>query len=260
MRGFKERQIRKYETMGKLYTKVPINGLKHSTPTSTWFPRRQVKSLSFVLILGTLIFLLVRGQQKIQGFLCHGYLQSWNFSRCGGQTEPEFSFTELEGLLQNEPSAETIAEWSRYYSSTPHFAGQGKEQGEWTRDKWAEFGIPETWITEHDTTICDPLHQRLALMEIPSNATNETKLLYEATLTEDVPKDDPSTVRTPAYLYSSASGNVTAQFVYANYGYSEDYDDLEKANVNFKGKIAVVKYGAGYRGEKIDTAAKRGRL
>lgn len=82
--------------------------------------------------------------------------------------------------------------------------------------------------------------------------------MYEAKLMEELPFNDPSEIRTPAFNGQSSSGNVTAQFVYANFGREQDYDDLEQNHVEFRGKIAIVKYGMVYRGAKMSTAAARG--
>ncbi|KAF3931661.1 hypothetical protein ABW20_dc0109618 [Dactylellina cionopaga] len=83
-------------------------------------------------------------------------------------------------------------------------------------------------------------------------------VLYEARLMEELPPDDPSKIRTPAFHGSSTSGNVTAQFVYANFGSDQDYDDLEQNHIEIEGKIAIVKYSGGWRGGKMAVAARRG--
>jgi hypothetical protein len=70
--------------------------------------------------------------------------------------------------------------------------------------------------------------------------------------------NDPSDIRTSAFHGQSSSGNVTARFVFANFGRPQDYDDLEQAQVEVTGKIAIVKYGVVFRGEKMTAAAKRG--
>lgn len=41
----------------------------------------------------------------------------------------------------------------------------------------------------------------------------------------------------------SPSGNVTAAFVYANYGKPEDFDALETLGVSIEGKIVITRYG-----------------
>lgn len=171
-------------------------------------------------------------------------------------TQNTITIPELETILQNEPTASKISEWSHHYTTTTYLPGEGKDQGLWTKDKWEEFGIPETWITEHDVTVGDPLLQSLSLITTFTNST--PKVSFEAGLTEDIPPEDPSTTRTTPYIYSSASGNVTAQFIYANFGFASDYDDLEEAKVDVKGKIAIVKYGRGFRQVKVEEAVKRG--
>lgn len=167
-----------------------------------------------------------------------------------------FPLSKLETILLSEPNASHAAQWSYYYTSQSHFPGEGKEQALWTKKKWEEFGIPETEIFKYNASRSVPVFQRLALIdtsEIPSPS-----VIYEAKLMEELPFNDPSEIRTPAFHGQSSSGNVTAQFVYANFGREQDYDDLEQSHVNVKGKIAIVKYGMIYRGEKMTTAAKRG--
>lgn len=74
---------------------------------------------------------------------------------------------------------------------------------------------------------------------------------------EEMPFNDLSEIRTPAFHGQSSSGNVTAQFVYAHFGREQDYDDLDQNHAEVKGKIAIVKYGMVYRGAKMSTAAER---
>lgn len=40
--------------------------------------------------------------------------------------------------------------------------------------------------------------------------------------------------------------------VYAYYGRDEDYDQLEKLNIAVSGRIVLVRYGAIFRGSKVD--------
>lgn len=248
--------------MGGIYEPGSKSDMRSITSAHFTLSRHQIRNIALLVGISPLIALCFWNQswanQHARGLICHEFLQPWNSSPCGIQPDNNIPFAELERILQNEPNASKISEWSRYYTSTSYLPGQGKEQGAWTKNKWEEFGIPETWITEHDVTVGDPVHQGLALIEASGNTTNTTKILYEASLAEDIPQDDPSSICTPAYVYSSASGNVTAQFIYANFGFSNDYDELEQANVDVKGKIAVVKYGQGFRQKKVETAAKRG--
>jgi len=46
--------------------------------------------------------------------------------------------------------------------------------------------------------------------------------------------------------------------VYANYGAPEDLDRLEKAKVDVRGKIVLVRYGKNFRGVKVFVAQEHG--
>jgi N-acetylated-alpha-linked acidic dipeptidase len=185
--------------------------------------------------------------------------QPW---RCHPFTHPTskeyFPLSTLENILLSEPDASHTANWSYYYTSQNHFAGEGKAQGLWTKKKWEDFGIPETDIVKYNASISAPLFQRLALID--ASEPLSPSVMYEAKLMEELPSDDPSEIRTPAFHGASTSGNVTAQFVYANFGRGQDYDDLERNNVSVKDKIVIVKYGMGYRAEKMTAAAERGAI
>jgi N-acetylated-alpha-linked acidic dipeptidase len=64
--------------------------------------------------------------------------------------------------------------------------------------------------------------------------------------------------RIPTFHGYSASGNVTAPYVYVNYGTYQDFEDLVKANISLEGKIAIAKYGGIFRGLKVKRAEDLG--
>ncbi len=69
-------------------------------------------------------------------------------------------------------------------------------------------------------------------------------------------QDDPRIL--PAFNGSSASGDVTAPVVYANYGTLDDFNQLRKLGINVRGKIVLVRYGQNFRGIKAYIAQQRG--
>ncbi|KAE8390699.1 hypothetical protein BDV23DRAFT_172155 [Aspergillus alliaceus] len=147
----------------------------------------------------------------------------------------------LQDLLLRVPSSERIREWSDYYTNGSHLAGQGRQQAEWTQALWKEFGIPQMTMTTHETTLEFPRSHRVALIDIGS--TNDTTLLHEATFVEDIKAkaDFGEPQFLPAIFTGAGVGNMTAQYVYANFGLQQDYEDLLRANVDLEGKIALVK-------------------
>ena len=92
---------------------------------------------------------------------------------------------------------------------------------------------------------------------------DEWNVLFEAALEEDVLPEDPVTgfeERPPTFHGYSASGNVTAPFVYVNYGTYQDYQDLLDFGIDLEGTIAIAKYGGNMRGLKVKRAEELGMV
>ncbi|TVQ30651.1 MAG: M28 family peptidase [Phycisphaeraceae bacterium] len=56
----------------------------------------------------------------------------------------------------------------------------------------------------------------------------------------------------------SATGDVTASVVYANYGTKEDFEKLAELGVSVEGKIVIARYGRNFRGYKAKYAEQAG--
>ncbi len=69
-------------------------------------------------------------------------------------------------------------------------------------------------------------------------------------------QDDPRVVM--PFNSSSASGDVTGDVVYANYGRLEDFNELVAQHIDLHGKIVICRYGANFRGVKVYLAEQRG--
>jgi N-acetylated-alpha-linked acidic dipeptidase len=64
----------------------------------------------------------------------------------------------------------------------------------------------------------------------------------------------------PAYLVYGADGDVTASIVYVNYGFDEDYTQLDRMGVSVRGRIVIARYGGGWRGLKVKLAYLHGAV
>ncbi|KAJ5950030.1 hypothetical protein N7454_001614 [Penicillium verhagenii] len=210
-----------------------------SAPRRPW-TRPAVSSTIGFILLSTVVLL------QLSGFSSNLPL-SWLHQR------PSISHEELEHLLLSVPDGHMAREWSIFYSSESHLPGQGLGQAEWTRDKWEEFGIPDTEITSHEVYLNFANGQRLAVLDL-----NKSQILHEARLEED-PEITEEPARgpepfAPAYHAYSPSGNVTAPYVFGNFGAVEDFQELIKANVSLTGKIAIIK------GAKVSQYAEQKNL
>ena len=194
------------------------------------------------------------------------------------------SYKDLTKVLLETPKPEKAREWQQYYTAGPHLAGKNLSQAEWTRDKWVEFGV-ESGIVAYDVYINYPLGHRLALLEEAvgrESAAGDGKggdgatrrsgqgdhksgytVKYECSMEEDVLPEDPTSGldnRVPTFHGYSASGNVTAQYVFVNFGTYKDFEELQQANVSLKGNIAIAKYGRIFRGLKVKRAQELGMV
>ena len=185
-------------------------------------------------------------------------------------------YKELQEVLQTTPQEDKAREWSQYYTAGPHLAGKNFSQALWTRERWQEFGVQDTNIVSYDVYVNYPAGHRLALLEkssksekdlgkrtVEAESISDYKIKYECGMTEDVFDEDPTSGldnRIQTFHGYSASGNVTAQFVYVNFGTYKDFEDLVKANISLEGKIAIAKYGRIFRGLKVKRAQELGMV
>ena len=64
-------------------------------------------------------------------------------------------------------------------------------------------------------------------------------------------EDELKSKELPVFLGFSASGNVEAEIVYANFGTEKDFEQLKGMGVSVKNKIVIVRQGRVFRGNKV---------
>ena len=154
------------------------------------------------------------------------------------------------------PDPKSAREHLRRLTIEPHIAGtkEDYDTAVYVRDQLRSYGLSaelreyEVWLNypkspstlELITTKRQPLSTREAL--VPSDPTSSNPKI------------------TPLFNGYSASGDVTAPVVYANYGLPGDYEELKKAGVDVKGKIVIVRYGNSFRGVKAKVAEDHGAV
>ncbi len=177
----------------------------------------------------------------------------FGFSRLTAATEAS-----VERRFLPLPSSDRIRDEHRVFAGQPHMAGTARDRElmEYTRDRFAAFGLEDVEVTTHEVLLPWP-------EEVSVEMTSPVR--WRASLREDpVPEDpdthvDPQALGLPYHAYS-ASGDVTAPLVVAGSGNPADYEALAKRGVDIRGKIALVKYSVpySYRGFKALTAERRG--
>ncbi|KAJ0421545.1 hypothetical protein BJY00DRAFT_311857 [Aspergillus carlsbadensis] len=188
---------------------------------------------------------------------------------------------QVESILITTPKPEKARQWSLHYTSEPHLLGQGEPFANWTLAKWESFGLPRAEIFRYPVPVplARPIFQKLALlsrrkadsdslaiendagMQVEEVGEVDVEVLYKARLRENSTYINPvsgKAVRTPTFLLNTPSGNITARYVYVNFGTPSDYDDLARLGIDVRGKIVIRKQERSTDFKSLETARDRG--
>jgi N-acetylated-alpha-linked acidic dipeptidase len=154
------------------------------------------------------------------------------------------------------PSPASAREHLRRLTIEPHVAGTKEDYATavYVRDQLRSYGLNaelreyQVWMNYPNTpTVLELITTRRQRLET-----------REAIVPGDPTSSNPKI--TPLFNGYSASGDVTAPVVYANYGLPNDYEELQKDGVDVKGKIVIVRYGNSFRGVKAKVAEDHGAV
>ena len=183
--------------------------------------------------------ILLAQSQAIRGFLA-------------GDAQKEQDF---ETKARAIPDPSLMAKYMEFMAAEPHQAGspRSKAVAEYIEGVFRNWGL-------------DPQVEQFSVL-LPYPTVRSLQVIgpkpYEARLKEPVVPQDPDSAdrnQLPTYNAYSASGDVTGEVVYANFGTPDDYDWLAKKGVDVKGKIVLTRYGETWRGIKPKLAAEHGAI
>jgi N-acetylated-alpha-linked acidic dipeptidase len=162
----------------------------------------------------------------------------------------------FETEFQAIPSPEKARDWHRMFTAEPHPAAseRNNQLADFIADAWRKQGWEDVTLRRYDV-----LHSRPRSVSLEMTAP----VHYTASLREnsyDVDPDTKNPAVSAAYFGYSASGDVTAEVVYAHSGNPEDYELLRQKGISVRGKIVLVRYSNpySYRGFKALTAEHEG--
>ena len=162
----------------------------------------------------------------------------------------------LERSLVSGISADQLGAFHRELTAEPHRATSARNTAlaGWIADAWRAQGWDEVALRTYEAYFTEPADIALEMI---------APVTYRAALREDGYAVDPQSRRTGlpgAYTAFSASGDVTADVVYARGGDPEDYEVLRRHGISVAGKIVVARYAQPYsfRGFKVMTAEHEG--
>lgn len=163
---------------------------------------------------------------------------------------------DLETRFDAGLSAADQRAWLEQMSSAPNHVGSPhvKANAEFMLAKFKEWG----WDARIETfDVLYPTPKEVSLEMTKPAARKFT--LVEGPVEGDRTSDQTAAMLPPYNAYG-ADGDVTASLVYVNYGMPEDYEALARMGVSVKGKIAIARYGGGWRGLKPKLAYEHGAV
>src|SRR3989338_47024 len=138
----------------------------------------------------------------------------------------------------------------RTLTAEPHVAGSAADRrtAEYVLEVFRQAGLPAE-IEEFQVLLPEPGEGKLEMLG-PTKVSGPTP--------ESVPAAPPPKAPRPPPGFNgySASGDVPAELVYANYGLPADYARLREEGVSPEGKIVLVRYGGSFRGGKAKVAGE----
>jgi N-acetylated-alpha-linked acidic dipeptidase len=154
------------------------------------------------------------------------------------------------------PNPKSAREHLRRLTLEPHIAGtkEDYDTAVYVRDQLRSYGL-NAELREYEVWLNYP--KTPTVLELITSRRQRLNT-REAVVPGDPTSSNPKI--TPLFNGYSATGDVTAPIVYANYGLPPDYDELKKAGVDVKGKIVIVRYGNSFRGVKAKVAEDHGAV
>ncbi|MCC7262028.1 MAG: M20/M25/M40 family metallo-hydrolase [Candidatus Latescibacteria bacterium] len=180
------------------------------------------------------------------------------------QLQPMAGFTaarseaqlQMEKHLQELPAPDAFRRHLEILTATPHPAGSAANAraAQYIAGVMEQAGLAVE-RHEYDVYLPRPAPEVSVALVTPIRLPLNNQ--------EYILKEDPYSAHPdlgPAWNAFSASGDVTAEVVYVNYGRKEDFEQLRQLGVSLQGKIAVARYGGNYRGFKAKYAQESGAV
>lgn len=170
--------------------------------------------------------------------------------------------------LQKIPDPAQLRQYHDLLGSEPHVAGTAGDARQIKRLELAfrQMGLE---VETHDfwPLLSRPISARIEIVEeasstqtTPPSGSRRRGVLpvIEKNLAEDPAAAHPDL--TWGWNAYSASGDVTAEVVYANYGTRADFARLKELGIDVTGNIVIARYGGNFRGYKAKFAEEAGAI
>ena len=177
-------------------------------------------------------------------------------AQAGAQLTPATPRAQVEAAFDRGVSAQDQLEWMRRMASAPNQVGSphDKENADYVLSLFKAWGW-DAHIEQFDVLYPTPISTTVEMVA--------PERIVLGGQEPAIPEDDTSgntAGALPPYVAFQGDGDVTADLVYVNYGMPEDYLALARRGIDVRGKIAIARYGVGWRGLKPKLAQDHGAV
>lgn len=163
----------------------------------------------------------------------------------------------IEEKFLTVPDAKLAGKDLKALTAEPHMAAtpEDKATADYVAQKFRAAGL-DTEIVPYKVLLNQP-----KVVRVEAFGADGRQLLSGPSrehVDGDAGEDNPHVVM--PFNGSSASGDVTGEVVYANYGRLEDFNQLAAQHIDLHGKIVIARYGSNFRGVKVFLAEQRGAI
>uniref|UniRef100_A0AC35TWT8 PA domain-containing protein n=1 Tax=Rhabditophanes sp. KR3021 TaxID=114890 RepID=A0AC35TWT8_9BILA len=237
---------------------VNINNVKNKAKDLS--KNSPARLISFILVVSVFILALIAVSLMVALIIVASGQEAQDVYKkklFGGEGE------RVEEGLRNEFDGMRIRESIRWLSQNVHVAGtvENMDVMERIEKEMMALGL-EVTTQEYDVLLDYPdynnpntityCEDKSAKCHVLSSGLSEVMGSGELAGQEDDPR---ALVQWVAY---AKNGTITSNVVYVNYGTLEDYQYLSNKSVSVKDAIVIIRYGAVFRGDKVELAAEHG--
>uniref|UniRef100_A0A1I8AKR8 Peptidase_M28 domain-containing protein n=1 Tax=Steinernema glaseri TaxID=37863 RepID=A0A1I8AKR8_9BILA len=156
---------------------------------------------------------------------------------------------------------ENIRDNLRDFTKEPHVSGTAANArvADKIAKKWKDAGLEDVHFTEYDVLLSYPNYSTPNHMSILKADGSE---LYKSKGRSPVvfPDEQGAPGADIQWVAYAGDGAVTGDVVYCHHGRHADFKELKKRGIDVKGKIALLRYAFGFRGDKVVNAERAGAI
>uniref|UniRef100_A0A7I4Y289 N-acetylated-alpha-linked acidic dipeptidase 2 n=1 Tax=Haemonchus contortus TaxID=6289 RepID=A0A7I4Y289_HAECO len=184
-----------------------------------------------------------------------------NFPASSSTILPPFEYEEIAALIQEKIDVDRIRDNLRNFTIDPHQAGTTANirVADSIMARWREAGLQNVHTVAYDVLLSYPDFSNPNFMSITDQSGKEV-YKSEGVSPPIIPAEQNSINAGIQWLAYSPNGTVTGDVVYCGHGTEREFQYLQSHGISLKGRIALLRYGGSFRGNKVALAQQNGAV